>query len=73
MLLGIILMVTGLAVSLTVLHAALLGLYTGGYVLQVSQFLSLIKNSGMVPVLIVGGITYIAGLILIFIGCKDKR
>lgn len=72
-LLGIISTTTGLAVSLTVLHAVLLGIYTGGYVIQIIQLLSLIKNSGMIPVLIVGGIIYVLGLILILMGCKSRH
>lgn len=71
-LLGIILTTTGLAISLTVLHAVLLGIYTGGYVVQVMQLLSLIKNSGMIPVLGVSGIIYVLGFILILIGYKSK-
>lgn len=71
-LLGIILTTTGLAVSLTVLHAVLLGIYTGGYVIQVMQLLSLIKNSGMIPVLSVSGIIYVLGFILILIGYKSR-
>ncbi len=62
---GVSLLVTGLAVFLTILHSALLGLYIGGYVLAMSQLHYLLKSSGMIPWLIVSGAMYLGGFLLL--------
>lgn len=64
-LLALTLMITGLAVFLTILHAFLSSFLLPEYVKTEDTFFGLLRDSRMIKWLVVSGIAYVAGLCLL--------
>lgn len=65
LLLALSLMITGLAVILTILHATLVGFYFRSYEKTPEHFLHYLKLAGLTPWMFLSAVAYGVGLILL--------